>query len=95
MSEEEEPICLHCMPVAWDNGSATRIPGTLEFECEDCGQPILVAPSGQRLMASRGAHALCVPCGQDRMAEDGIEEPSRPTEDQMKELRDALLRDKL
>jgi hypothetical protein len=88
--EEQEPVLLLCAPVAW---SQDVIPDSIEVECDECGQPIFVAPSGQRMMA-QGARVVCVPCGQEVMAERGVE-PETPTDDQMKELKDTLLRERL
>lgn len=92
MTEDTEPIVLICAPVAWR--SETRIPGTAQRECEDCGQPIWVAPSGQRILQNPNARAVCTPCGQV-----ALEEPDtsldRPTDDQMKEVRDTFLREML
>lgn len=90
---DDEVIYLHCMPAAWSTEGDVHIPGTTELECEECGQPIIVAPSGQRLVAE-GGHAVCVPCGQEKMAEEG-HEMSHPTDAQIKELKDALFRERL
>lgn len=99
MSDEgtaNEPVYLICAPVAWQAiEDVNVIPGSKEHECEECGQPISVAPSGQMILASNAdAHAVCVPCGQEHLAKEGTE-PDMPTDEQMKELKDALLRERL
>ena len=91
MSEEQnEPVLLICSPVIW-NGEV--LPGSVQHTCDECEQAIWVVPTGQRMMAD-GAKAVCVPCGTDIMAERGVE-PDAPTDDQIKELKDALLRERL
>lgn len=89
---EDEPVVLICQPVTW---GGELIPGCKEYECDECEQKIWVAPTGQRILASREeARAVCVPCGQEIMTEQGVQ-PETPTDEQIKELKDALLRDKL
>lgn len=87
---EDEPVVLLCSPVMW---GGDVIPGSVEMKCDACDQAIWVAPSGQRMVAA-GARTLCVPCGQDHLAEEGVE-VAMPTDDQMKELKDTLLRERL
>ena len=92
--DDDQSLYVLCMPVAWRDEHYQLIPGTTEFECEECGQPIFVAPSGQRMMASNDARAVCVPCGQEIVTAQNIE-MSPATDDQVQELKDALLRERL
>lgn len=58
---------LICSPVA---GAGNVIPGSIIARCEECGQEVWLAPSGQRIVAEEAPTLLCIPCGMKAIAAD-------------------------
>lgn len=63
---EDELTILTCLSV---EGDPVRyiVPGSVQYQCEDCGTEVWVAPSGQHLIKERAAVVICMACAQVRM----------------------------
>jgi len=61
----EETIVM-CLPVEGDPGRYI-VPGSVQYNCNDCDTEVWVAPSGQRLIRERGATIVCMNCAQVRL----------------------------
>jgi hypothetical protein len=84
---EKERSALICQDVGT---STAAIPGSVILACVRCEKPIWAAPSGQQLMAEKGAEPLCLGCGRAAIAADPAPEISPLTEAQKDEIRKVL-----
>jgi hypothetical protein len=54
----DETVVLVCNP----DLSGNEIPGSVETVCAECGNPVLLAPSGQRIQDTQDPKLVCVKC---------------------------------
>lgn len=54
------------------------IDGAAEFDCVECGNPVVIAPSGQEIIRTEGAEPLCPACGLGAAQTSGGVEQLRP-----------------
>jgi hypothetical protein len=83
---DDAPDMLVCGPPR-----GRQVPGTALALCADCGKAIAVAPSGQALV-SKGAVAVCLACGMDRVEADPDPRLGAISAEQLDELRQVLRR---
>jgi hypothetical protein len=55
----DESVILVCNP---NLESKDAIPGTAFADCAECGQVVLLAPSGQRIQETTDAKLVCTSC---------------------------------
>ena len=87
--EEDDGILLICLPVM--PKERPYVPGAVVRECADCGRPIWVAPSGQKMEREQGAEVACFECAEKRMKEDPESKLQPPTPEQIEEIKRTLL----
>jgi hypothetical protein len=59
-----QAVAVICAPTK-GNPEEAQIEGSVQRACRQCGAPVWVAPSGQRMLERLGelGHIYCVPCG--------------------------------
>lgn len=62
---EDEVTVLMCLPV--EGNHRYIVPGSVQYQCNDCGAKVWVAPSGQQLIKERAATVVCMKCAQGRV----------------------------
>lgn len=87
--EEDDEILLICMPAL--PGERPSVPGGGVRECKDCRRPVWVAPTGLKMERERGAQLVCMACTQERLKDDPDAKISKPTPEQIEEIRKTLL----
>lgn len=65
--DPDEITVLMCLPVEGDHRYI--VPGSIQRQCQDCGAPVWVAPSGQQLLIESSAIVVCMNCGRARAKE--------------------------
>jgi len=63
---DDEVTVLMCLPVEGDPDRYI-VPGSVQYDCIDCGIKVWVAPSGQQLIRERAATVVCMNCAQVRV----------------------------
>ena len=79
-------VCLRVedLPVA--------VPGSTKKRCSVCGQPVWVSAASLKLGKQKHAALLCMPCAVEKAATDDEVVVQPPTEEQIKEIKDAIER---
>jgi hypothetical protein len=88
MSTPEESF-LVCLPVTV---TTLIVPGSTKTDCTDCGQRVWVSAASLALSKAQGARIICMDCANKRAATDEEVEVQPPTEEQLREIRDAIER---
>jgi len=81
----KDRIAIICAPV---EGSSDQIEGSVQLNCEECGQAVWCAPTGRKAINKMGplALVLCMGCGMERIVRDPDPEILPPTEEQVVEI---------
>ena len=88
MSTPDEAF-LVCLPVTV---TTLIVPGSTKTDCTDCGQRVWVSAASLALGKEQGAKIICMDCANKRAAKDEDVEIQPPTEEQLREIRDAIER---
>lgn len=66
---EDEVTVLMCLPVEGDPDRYI-VPGAVQYDCNDCGIKVWVAPSGQHLIRESAAIVVCPSCALVRIKKE-------------------------
>jgi hypothetical protein len=80
---------LMCMPV---KQMKVVVPGSTKKRCSGCGQAVWVSPASLVLSKKKHLPLLCLPCAEERIAKEEDVNVQPLTEEQRREIRDAIER---
>jgi hypothetical protein len=80
---------LVCMPV---EAMTVAVPGSTKKRCSACARAVWVSPASLALSKKKHLPLLCLLCASERMAKDEDVSVQPLTEEQKKEVRDAIER---
>jgi hypothetical protein len=84
-----EDAYLVCMPV---DKMSVVVPGSTKKRCSGCGRAVWVSPASLSLSKKKHLPLLCLPCAAERAAKEEDVKVQPLTEEQRKEIRDAIER---
>ena len=71
---------------------AVAVPGSTKKRCSVCGKQVWASRASLKLGKEKHAALLCMPCAVEKAATDDEVVVQPPTEEQFKEIRDAIER---
>jgi hypothetical protein len=81
---------LVCMRVA---DAPVVVPGSTKHRCSECKAWVWASPASLAVARKQAMTILCMPCGQKRASEDDDLQVKQPTAEQLRELRETILKD--
>jgi hypothetical protein len=69
------------------------VPGSTKHRCSECNVWVWASPASLAVARKQGMALLCMPCGEKRARQDDDLEVKQPTPEQLRELRETILKD--
>jgi hypothetical protein len=82
---------LLCMRVS--NAPGLIVPGSTKHRCAGCNAWIWASPASLAVAREQGMTLLCMECGEQRAKDDADLDVKQPTAEQLRELRETILKD--
>jgi hypothetical protein len=81
---------LVCLRVA---DAPVVVSGSTKHKCLDCGHWVWASPASLTIARAKAMAVLCMACAEKRAETDDDVEVQQPTAEQLKEMRDTILKD--